>query len=110
MREEVVAEVVRLRSSRSQPNAYKLSGVCRFHHNLSGLASRLVTGRMSDMSATEILRELPKLSPSERRAILDRLIELDEDGELLNERRSQADEAFQLLDAMEAEDAEGQAR
>jgi len=28
---------------------------------------------------------------------------LDEDAEILDERRSQADETFQLLDAMEAE-------
>ena len=62
------------------------------------------------MSTTEILIELPKLSRVERRAILNRLIELDEDAEVLDERRRQADEAFQMLDAMEAEDAEGEAR
>ena len=55
------------------------------------------------MSTTEILIELPKLSRAERRAILNRLIELDEDAEVLDERRWQADEAFQMLDAMEAE-------
>jgi len=62
------------------------------------------------MSTTEILSELPKLSRVERRAILNRLIELDEDAEILDERRRQADEAFQMLDAMEAEDAESEAR
>ena len=62
------------------------------------------------MSTTEILSELPKLSRVERRAILNRLIELDEDAEVLEERRRQADEAFQLLDAMEAEDDEIEAR
>ncbi len=62
------------------------------------------------MSTTEILIELPKLSRVERRAILNRLIELDEDAEVLDERRRQADEAFQMLDAMEAEDAESEAR
>lgn len=62
------------------------------------------------MSTTEILIELPKLSRVERRAILNRLIELDEDAEVLDERRRQADEAFQMLDAMEAEVAESEAR
>ena len=62
------------------------------------------------MSTSEILSELPKLSRVERRAILNRLIELDEDAEVLDERRRQADEAFQILDAMEAEDAESDAR
>ena len=62
------------------------------------------------MSTSEILSELPKLSRVERRAILNRLIELDEDAEVLDERRRQADEAFQILDAMEVEDAESEAR
>lgn len=62
------------------------------------------------MSTTEILSELPKLSRVERRAILNRLIELDEDAKVLDERRRQADEVFQMLDAMEAEDAESEAR
>ena len=62
------------------------------------------------MSTSEILSELPKLSRMERRAILNRLIELDEDAEILDERRRQAAEAFQMLDAMEAEDAESEAR
>ena len=62
------------------------------------------------MSTSEILSELPNLSRVERRAILNRLIELDEDEEVLDERRRQAAEAFQILDAMEAEDAESDAR
>ncbi len=62
------------------------------------------------MSTTEILRELPNLSQAERRAILNRLIELDEDAEVLEEHRYQADEAFLMLDAMEADDAETEAR
>ena len=63
-----------------------------------------------NMSTTEILTELPKLSQRERRTILNRLIELDEDRELLDERRRTADEAFQLLDALEAEDAQSKTR
>ena len=39
------------------------------------------------MSSTEILAELPKLSQRERRRILDRLLELDDESELLEERR-----------------------
>ena len=61
------------------------------------------------MSTSEILMELPKLSPLERRAILNRLLELD-DAEVLEERGRLADEAFQILDALEAEDAENEAR
>ena len=61
------------------------------------------------MSTSEILIELPKLTPRERRAILNRLIELDENADVLDEMTRQADEAFQILDALEAEDAESQA-
>ena len=61
------------------------------------------------MRTTEILMELPKLSRVERWAILNRLIELDEDAEVLDECRRQVDEAFQMLDAMEAEEAESEA-
>ena len=59
------------------------------------------------MSTTEILIELPKLTSLERRAILNRLIELDENADVLDQMTRQADEAFQILDALEAEDAEG---
>ncbi|MBC7820267.1 MAG: hypothetical protein IAG10_25570 [Planctomycetaceae bacterium] len=47
--------------------------------------------------------ELPKLSPRERRRILDRILELDDEAEMLEERRHLADESFQMLDALEAE-------
>lgn len=62
------------------------------------------------MSSAEILEELPKLSRRDRRVILNRLIELDEDAEILDERSRVADEAFQMLDALEAEDAANKAR
>mgnify|MGYP003390203974 CR=1 FL=1 len=58
------------------------------------------------MSATEIIAELPKLSSRERQQILDRLLKLDGEAEMLEERRHCADEAFQVLDALEAEDAQ----
>ena len=62
------------------------------------------------MSATEILAELPALSQRERRRILDRLLELDDEAEMLEERRRLADEAFQMLDNLEAEEAQNAAR
>lgn len=62
------------------------------------------------MSATEILNELPMLSAKERRRILDRILELDDEAEMIEERRHRADEAFQMLDALEAEDAQNAAR
>ena len=61
------------------------------------------------MSATEIMAELPKLSPRERRRILDRILELDDEAEMLEEHRNLADEAFQMLDALEAEEAQNAA-
>ena len=53
------------------------------------------------MSATEIIGELPKLLPRERRRILDRILELDDEAEMLERRRHLADETFQMLDALE---------
>ncbi len=54
------------------------------------------------MSISEILNQLPNLSRVERRAIFNRLMELDEDAEILEQRDRQADEVFQVLDALEA--------
>ena len=62
------------------------------------------------MSATEIIGELPKLSPRDRRRILDRILELDDEAEMLEERRHLADETFQMLDALETADAQNSAR
>lgn len=58
------------------------------------------------MSTADILAELPKLSQEDRRQILDRILELDDESDILEERRNLADEAFQLLDRLEAEDAQ----
>ena len=58
------------------------------------------------MSTTEIIAELPKLSSRERRRILDRILELDDEAKMIEERRHCADEALQMLDALEAEDAQ----
>lgn len=60
------------------------------------------------MTTPEILTELPKLSRVERRQILDRILEIEDEVEILEASRRAADEAFQILDAMEAEDAASQ--
>ena len=60
------------------------------------------------MSTAEILAELPRLSREDRRRILDRILEMEEDAASVEAVRRMADEAFQMLDAMEAEDAASQ--
>ena len=62
------------------------------------------------MSTAEILAELPKLSREDRRRILERILEMEDDAASVEAVRRMADEAFQMLDAMEAEDAAGQSR
>lgn len=62
------------------------------------------------MSKTEIIAELPKMTLRDRREILDRILELEDEAELLEDRRRAADEAFQMLDSLEAEDAQNSAR
>jgi hypothetical protein len=62
------------------------------------------------MSTAEILAELPKLSREDRRRILDRILEMEDDAASVEAIRHMADEAFQLLDAMEAQDAANQSR
>ena len=61
------------------------------------------------MSTTEILAELPKLSREDRRRIVDRILEMEEEAASVEAIRRMADESFQMLDAMEAEDAARQA-
>jgi hypothetical protein len=60
------------------------------------------------MSTAEILAELPKLSREDRRRILERILEMEEEAGSVEAIRRMADETFQILDAMEAEDAAGQ--
>ena len=62
------------------------------------------------MSTAEILAELPNLSREDRRRILDRILEMEDEAESVEAARRSADEAFQMLDAMEAEDAARQSR
>jgi hypothetical protein len=62
------------------------------------------------MSTAEIIAEIPKLSSEDRRRVLDRIIEVDDEAASVEAARRTADEAFQILDAMEAENAAGQSR
>ena len=57
------------------------------------------------MSLAEIVSELPKLTRTERRELAHRLFELaDEESSVLADCDRRADERFQMLDALEAED------
>jgi len=62
------------------------------------------------MSTAEILAELPKLSREDRRRILERILQMEDDAGAVEAIRRMAEEAFQVLDAMEAEDAASQSR
>ncbi len=62
------------------------------------------------MSTAEILAEIPKLSSEDRRRLLDRILELEDDAASVEALRCMADETFQMLDVMEAEDAASQSR
>lgn len=60
------------------------------------------------MTTAEILSELPVLSRQDRRKILDRILDIEDEAKVLETSRRLADEAFQILDALEAEDATSQ--
>ena len=62
------------------------------------------------MSTAEILAELPKLSREDRRRILERILEMEDDAASLEASCRAADEALRRLDVMEAGEAEGQSR
>ena len=62
------------------------------------------------MSKAEILAELPRLDHAERREVARRLFEMEADAQTLGDCDRHADEHFQMLDAMEAEDAQTQPR
>jgi hypothetical protein len=62
------------------------------------------------MSYTEILAELPRLTQRQRREIAERALALDDEAQILEERRHLADEAFRMLDALEDQDAKNTAR
>jgi hypothetical protein len=62
------------------------------------------------MTTTQILSELPNLSRQDRRRILDRILEIEDEAEVVEVSRRVADEAFQMLDDMESDDAASQSR
>ena len=62
------------------------------------------------MSTKEILKELPKLSLSDRRKIIRLLLELEEDREALDFATQAAGLAFREMDRREEEDAKRAAR
>jgi hypothetical protein len=62
------------------------------------------------MSKADILAEIPRLSHEERREIMRRIFEAEEDAATLVECDRLALERFQMLDAMEAEDEQDDAR
>ena len=62
------------------------------------------------MSKADIAAELPKLSHQDRRDIMRLLFELEQDAETLAECDRLALERFQMLDALEAKDAQNPAR
>ena len=55
------------------------------------------------MSTAQILTELPLLSHAERREIVRRLIELEEDAQTLADADARADANFQMLDNSETD-------
>ena len=66
--------------------------------------------RLSDMSAAEIIKELPKLAEADRRAIRQVLLEIaNQDPEVALSNQSAMEEAI-MLDRMEDDDARGQSR
>jgi hypothetical protein len=59
------------------------------------------------MGVAEIMQELPKLSLPERRMLTIKLLELEPGRETLELCDQLADEALQVLDQMEKDDARG---
>jgi hypothetical protein len=57
------------------------------------------------MSVSEIMREIPHLSLPERRMLTNKLLELEPGRESLEMCDRLADEAMQILDRMEDDDA-----
>lgn len=58
--------------------------------------------RLPSMSQAEILEELSRLSHRERREIIARILEMEEEAQVLADCDRCADERFLMLDAMEA--------
>jgi hypothetical protein len=59
---------------------------------------------LCDVSASEMIAELPKLSRKERRQLAVAIFELEEEADLLRDCDRRADERFRVLDMMEEQD------
>lgn len=88
--------------------AVQLVSLPRGRYSQSRSTTRTIWG--PTMSTAEILAELARLSPEDRRRILNRILELEDEAEAVEAARRTADEAFLMLDAMEAEDAASESR
>ncbi len=66
--------------------------------------------KLRNMSASDMIAELPKLSLSERRRLAEAIFELEEEAIHLRDCDRRADENFRVLDLMEEDDAETRAR
>ncbi len=62
------------------------------------------------MNTAEILAEIPNLSPEDRRRLLHRILEMEAEAASVEAARRIADETYQMLDSMEAEDAASPSR
>ena len=62
------------------------------------------------MSAAEILKELPKLTEAERRAVRQKLLELAEENEAVALSNQAALEGAMILDRLEDKDASRESR
>ncbi len=61
------------------------------------------------MSKVQIAAELPNLSREDRRELARLIFEMEGDAEVLRDCDRRADERFQMLDAMEAQDGKASA-
>lgn len=79
---------------------------------LRQIRSKSISRSQSQRRGLRVLTELRRLNASERRAVLNRLIELEADAHsnILDDLTQSADESFQMLDAMENDDAANQSR
>jgi hypothetical protein len=76
----------------------------------SGATAETADNEERHMSATEILKVLPNLKHEERRAIVRRVFELEQERGELEWAAQAADLAFQELDKLEEQDAASKPR
>ena len=77
----------------------------RFYRRARCLNDGAYRARVSGMSVAEIIREIPRLSLAERRMLAAKIVELEPERETLDICDHLADEAMQVLDRMEEDDA-----